>query len=94
MQKLIVDTTKLRESGKDLLALTKELNEELNVFFERITNIGIKTNEWSGISKQNFVMRTNSEKIYYNKILNTLVNYSKILTTAADEYDTHVRNLR
>ena len=64
------------------------------MFFARIINIGTKTNEWSGVAKQNFVMRTNSEKIYYSKILNTLNSYRKILINAANDYDSYVKRLR
>ena len=94
MENLRVDTEKLNTSGEDIITLTRELNEELNAFFERVTNIGVKTNEWIGASSQEFVTRTNMEKIYYNKIVNTLNSYGKILISASNEYKTHVNKLR
>lgn len=87
MANLSVDTAKLSESGQDIISLSTELKEELDALFSRITNMNTKTFEWVGGASNEFIRRTNIEKIQYMKVVNTLKNYGKILTDAALEYE-------
>ena len=72
MGNLNVDTNKLRESGQDIIDLTRELSEEFEAFFSRVTNMSTRTLEWVGPSSEQFIKRTNIEKIQYIKIIQTL----------------------
>lgn len=93
MGNLIVDTKKLSESGNDILTLTSELKEEFEALFARITNMNTRTFEWVGPASEDFIRRTNIEKIQYIKILDTLNKYGKILTYAAQEYENSAKKI-
>lgn len=87
MGNLVVDTTKLNESGTNIQELAKELNEEFNALFSRISNMNTKTMEWIGPSSQNYIQRTNLEKIQYINLVKTINNYGKLLISAANAYE-------
>lgn len=93
MANLIVDTDKLNDSGQDILRLTKELNEEFNAMFTRISNISSNTMEWVGTSANDFIRRANIEKIQYAKLINTLNKYGNHLLVAADKYQNDIKNI-
>lgn len=94
MEKLVVDTKKLNQDGKDIIALTKELSEAFTALFTRIENMNNKTFEWVGAASQEFIRRTNIEKIEYTKMINTLNKYGKTLVNAAQEYEEHIKKIR
>lgn len=87
MANLNVDTVKLNESGQDIISLTRELKEELDAFFTRISNMNTRTFEWVGGASSEFIRRTNIEKTQYMKIVSTLNEYGKILVDASTGYD-------
>lgn len=91
MSNLNVDTAKLQESGQDIITLTRELKEEFDVLFTRISNISTRTLEWVGAASEQFISRTNVEKIQYMKIINTLNSYGKILVETSNNYDSVVK---
>lgn len=93
MGNLIVDTKKLNESGQDIIALTRELNEEFNALFTRIANMNTRTFEWIGSASEDFIRRTNIEKIQYTKMINTLNKYGKTLVDTSNDYDSYVSKL-
>lgn len=93
MGNLIVDTKKLDESGKDIIFLTRELNEEFSALFTRISNMNTKTFEWVGSASQEFIRRINLEKVQYTKMINTLNKYGKTLVDAANEYESYVNKI-
>lgn len=94
MGNLIVDTKKLNECGHDIISLTKELNEEFDALFTRIANMNTRTFEWVGSASEDFIRRSNIEKIQYTKMINTLNKYGKVLIETASEYDSCARKLR
>ena len=91
MENLNIDTIKLNESGQDIIALTRELKEEFDMLFTRISNMRTRTLEWVGSSSEQFISRTNVEKIQYNKLISTLNNYGKILVDVSMEYSKVVK---
>lgn len=91
MMNLQVDTNKLKECGEDILILTKELKEEFEVLFTRISNMNTRTFEWVGKSANEYVRRTNIERIQYNKVVEVLNQYGKVLVSTADSFDTCIR---
>lgn len=90
----IVDTNKLREDSRSLVELTKELNEEINSLYLRISNMGTRTLEWVGSSSENFIRRSNIEKVQYVKMINSLTKYAKFLEIVANEYDSLINKVR
>ena len=93
MGNLIVDTKKLDESGRDIIALTKELNEEFSALFTRIANMSTRTYEWVGSASEDFIRRTNIEKVQYTKMVNTLNKYGKTLVDTAEEYERYANKI-
>ena len=93
MGKLVVDTKKLEESGKDIIALTRELNEEFSALFTRIANMNTRTFEWVGTASQDFIRRTNIEKVQYRKMLNTLNKYGKVLIETSQDYEKYTNKI-
>ena len=79
MAEINVDTVKLKECGKDIMALTTELNEVLFNLFERINKIPVTTREWTGNAANEFVYKLNIEKKYYLALNNNIYRYGKIL---------------
>ena len=90
----MIDTKKTYESGQDIIQLTKELNEQFDSLFSRISNISTKTGEWFGPSAEEFIRRTNLEKKQYAKIINSLNKYGKELIDASTAYESCVNKLR
>lgn len=93
MGNLVVDTKKLNESGQDIIALTRELNEEFNALFTRIANMNTRTFEWVGAASEDFIRRTNIEKVQYTKMVNTLNKYGKTLVDAAQDYESYANKV-
>ena len=87
MTNLQIDTKKLRENGEDILILVKELNEEFDALFNRISNMNTRTYEWIGSSSAEYVRRANIEKTQYKKFTNSLSEYGRILVSAAENFD-------
>ncbi len=93
MSNLLVDVDRLNESGKDIVRLSNELNEEFNALFSRISNV-TNTGEWIGPAAQDFVRRTNLEKIQYLKMRESISKYGNLLINISDEYKRSINNLR
>lgn len=93
MGNLVVDTKKLNESGQDIISLTRELNEEFSALFTRIANMNTRTFEWVGSAAEEFIRRTNIEKVQYTKMVNTLNKYGKTLVDVAQEYESYANKV-
>ena len=93
MGNLVVDTKKLNESGQDIKSLTRELNEEFSALFTRIANMNTRTFEWVGSASEEFIRRTNIEKVQYTKMVNTLNKYGKTLVDVAQEYESYANKV-
>lgn len=91
MENLIVDTKKLNESGQDIIRLTREMNEEINSLFSRISSMNTITREWIGSASAEFIKRSNIEKIQYIKLINSLNKYGQFLIDASNDYDYNVK---
>lgn len=88
MSKLIVDTNKLLTSGNDIISLTRELNEQVNMLFSRISNMNSNTLEWVGASADEFIRQANIQKSQYIKMIQILNKYGNVLKNAANYYET------
>lgn len=88
MSKLIVDTNKLLTSGNDIISLTRELNEQINILFSRISNMNSNTLEWVGASANEFIRQANIQKSQYVKMIQILNKYGNVLKNAANYYET------
>ena len=93
MGNLVLDTKKLNEIGQDIISLTRELNEEFSALFTRIANMNTRTFEWVGSASEEFIRRTNIEKVQYTKMVNTLNKYGKTLVDVAQEYESYANKV-
>lgn len=82
-----LDTSKLRECGKDIVKLSEDLNEMINLFYDRIINIPIKTGEWYGNSADEFAEKAKLDKQEAIEFKKCLCNYGTILIDNANKYD-------
>lgn len=94
MDNINVDTVKLKESGIDILNLAKELNEQIETFFSRISNMSTNTREWVGNNANEFIRISNIEKIQYKKLIQSLNSYGNFLINAAYNYEECMKNMR
>lgn len=87
MAEIKVDTVKLKECGKDIMILSKNLNEILDSLYDRVTKMPTVTNEWTGNSAQQFVSNLNKEAKYYTALNNNIYKYGKILYNTSERID-------
>ena len=87
MENINVDTKKMHEYAKDLMLLTNDIHETLDSLFNRLSVINSKTNEWVGLSSENFIKKINVEKIDYFELTKILYQYGKQLDQAATLFE-------
>ena len=92
MTEFQMDTIKLKECGKDIINLTRELNEALTMLFTRINNMPILTGEWVGNSANQFVTILNIEKKDYIALKDNLAEYGKLLLTASEKLEVCIKD--
>lgn len=93
MENINVNTLKIRESSNDILNLAKELNEQINAFFSRISNMATNTGEWIGESANEFIRISNIQKSDYTNFIKTLNSYGNFLAMCASHYENCIKNM-
>jgi hypothetical protein len=87
-----IDTTKIKQSGYDILKLSYELNEIIENLYSKINNMPVLTGEWVGASAQLFAKQANNvEKKDAIAIKDTLKKFGEELIASAERYDTEIR---
>lgn len=87
-----IDTTKIKQSGQDIVKLSKELNEIIEILYTKIYNMPILTGEWVGNSAQLFVKQANNvEKKDAIAIKDTLKKFGEELIYSAEKYEAEIR---
>ncbi len=81
MQKINVNTEKLKECGNDMLNLAIELNQQIDGLFNELTNI--ENTCWNGYSANEFVRFCKLDKKQYVKFKNNLYKEGKFLLDSA-----------
>lgn len=89
MANINVDTSKLRECGKDLMGLTSELNELLNSMYSEIEKM-----PWTGNAANEFKRKLNLEKMQNIALKDNLYSYGKLLYNAADKIDVSINKVK
>ena len=78
MATLKVDTTKMRECGKDIVEAADTYNTNVRNLFTRMSEVPSKTKEWEGIADVNFG--------------NGLIALGKTLIQYADDLEKAIKN--
>ncbi len=94
MAEIRVDTTKMRESGQDIMDLALELESEFNNLFERIAKMPTTTFEWTGAAANAFAKNAQAEKVQYMQLKDTLYNYGKYLNSCAELLEKDINVMR
>ncbi len=93
MENINVDTIKIKESAKDILNLSKEFNELIDVFFSRIANMNTNTGEWIGNASNEFIRISNIQKTDYKNFVKALNDYGNFLSMCASQYENCIKNM-
>lgn len=94
MEDIYVDTTKMREKGKEILSEVESLKTVINALFERIANIPLGTEEWVGERAQEYAAITLKDKPAFIAYANDLYKYGKYLIDCADYIDKKITTIR
>jgi hypothetical protein len=65
VSKINVDSSKLKDTGKEIVTLGLEYTEIINTIFDRI-NAYSKSDIWVGPSAENYISLVNTEKSQYD----------------------------
>lgn len=88
-----IDSTKLNDSGKDIMLLSKELNEEFEALFTELANLE-KSSTWIGGSASEFIRKSQIEKAEYMKFKNSIWKYGNLLSEASSTYEGTINSLK
>ena len=91
---IIMDTTKMKECGNDIMALTIEIGNELDALFDRIANIPVKSFEWTGEAANLFAQNARKDKVQYMKFKDDLYNKGKLLVECASNLEANIGGLK
>jgi len=94
MAEIKVDTTKMRESGQDIMKIALELESELNNLFNRISNMPTLTREWTGEAAELFARCSQAEKVQYMQLKDTLYSYGNYLNYCAELFENDINKMR
>ena len=94
MANIEIDTTKLKETGKDIMNLTIELNETLESLYNRLDRMTTHTGEWTGLAAEEFIRKIDIEKKSYFALKDSIYLYGKLLYDSAEKMDVFVKNIK
>ena len=87
MEDIYVDTSRMREKGKEIISEVENLKTTIDALFERISNIPLGTEEWIGERAQEYASITLKDKPTFVGYANDLYKYGKYLIDCADYLD-------
>ena len=86
-----IDTTKIKQSGQDIVKLSQELNALIEILYGKIYNMPVLTGEWVGASAQLFAKQANNvEKKDAIAIKDTLKKFGDELIDSAERYEVEI----
>lgn len=74
-----VDTTEAKAIAKDFLKTCNDLEDELNKFFRKMSEVPTTSKEWIGDSAEYYFKKVDEDKIQYVKFVNSLRSVGKSL---------------
>lgn len=93
MANINIDTIKIRECGNDLLQLSQEYGEIIDLLFRRIASME-QTGEMVGQAAQDISNIARNDKLQYLQFKKDLDGLAKILIHSASSYENATRNNR
>jgi len=87
------DTKKIEEAGMNIVDLSFELLDIINGFYERISNVPIKTREWVGKEAISYTKLCVSEKEEYVKLINSLKIIGESLINFSNNLENRVSSM-
>lgn len=94
MANIEINTTELKENGKDIMKLTIELNEVLESLYNRFDRMPLYTREWTGMASEEFVKKLNKEKKEYFALKDNIYNYGKLLCNIAERMELFIGDIK
>lgn len=88
-----IDTDRIKKCGNDIIKLSNDLNEIIEVLYSRINNMPIKTGEWVGQSAKNFAIKANKEKVDMIELKNKIFGFGNVLIECAEKYETGINKV-
>lgn len=93
MEKINIDTDKIKECGRDIANLSVELNTKIDELFDELFNVKNK-NIWLGKSADEFIISCKTEKKQYKHLVNSLYNEGKFLYNTAQSFENAANKLK
>lgn len=90
MEKIDVDTTKMKEAGNNIIVATRNFSLDISNLKKRIDKMTTDTFEWEGNSADNFVNRVDAQLLELNSFIATLNQYGQELIENAQNYENAV----
>ena len=91
MVEINVDTNKIQEASKDIIAITEEMNELITFIFETIQKISnANGGAWIGDSANQFVYEAMIDKANYITLKNDIYEFGKYLGDYAHTMDKEI----
>ena len=88
-----IDTEKMKECGKDIMALSAEIGDEFNYIFDKIINMPTITLEWTGDSALAYANKIKHDKVRYIEFKKQLYEYGKALVDYANVLEIQISKL-
>lgn len=87
MEKINVDTTKMKEAGNNIIVATRDFSKDIANLKKRIEKMTTETYEWEGNSADKFVTIVSSQLLELDSFIATLNEYGEELITTAQNYE-------
>jgi len=86
-----IDTELVKQSGKDIVKLSKDFTEIVDNLYSKIYNMPIITGEWVGASAELFAKKANNvekkDALYLSK---SLYKFGECLIDSAERYEIEI----
>lgn len=92
MEKINIDTAKMKEAGNNIVATTKIFSTDITNLKKRIDKMTTETYEWEGNAADNFVANVDLQLSELDSFIAILNNYGEELIENAQNYENAVNN--
>lgn len=83
----LIDTSKLKISGNDILENVKLYKEVIDNFYDKINNMTSNTFEWVGSRANDYVDKVNNDYKFYYDIHDILLSYGQYLIDTGENIE-------
>lgn len=89
MATINANTIKMIDCGNDIIKKATECGTLLTDIFNKLENID-KT-AWNGTTANRYAAQIRVQKVQYQNLVNTLINYGKVMKNAGDRLESNAR---